>query len=79
MKKLGKLVINPDKLMKNEELVNLRGGYDLDLCSFGAYGCVCCEANGQKTCSTDTGFLDNWCSIWAEFGYSCNCYQVYYT
>lgn len=27
MKKLGKLSINPEKLMKNEELVNLRGGY----------------------------------------------------
>ena len=28
MKKLGKLSINPDKIIKNEELVNLRGGYD---------------------------------------------------
>jgi hypothetical protein len=28
MKHLSKLVINPEKVMKNEELVNLRGGYD---------------------------------------------------
>lgn len=27
MKKLGKLNINPEKLMKNEELLILRGGY----------------------------------------------------
>ena len=27
MKKLGKLSINVDKIMKNEELVNLKGGY----------------------------------------------------
>lgn len=27
MKKLGKLVINPEKVMKNEDLVMLRGGY----------------------------------------------------
>jgi len=27
MKKLGKLSINLNKVMKNEELVNLRGGY----------------------------------------------------
>jgi len=27
MKKLGKLTINPDKIIRNEELVNLRGGY----------------------------------------------------
>jgi len=27
MKKLGKLSIKPEKVIKNEELVNLRGGY----------------------------------------------------
>ncbi len=27
MKKLGKLSINAEKVIKNEELVNLRGGY----------------------------------------------------
>jgi hypothetical protein len=27
MKKLGKLTINPEKVIKNEDLVNLRGGY----------------------------------------------------
>ena len=27
MKKLGKLSINPSKVMKNEELVRLKGGY----------------------------------------------------
>ena len=30
MKKLGKLTINPEKVIKNDELVNLRGGYDED-------------------------------------------------
>jgi hypothetical protein len=28
MKTLGKLNINSEKILKNEELVNLRGGYD---------------------------------------------------
>lgn len=28
MKKLKKIQINPDKLMKNVELMTLRGGYD---------------------------------------------------
>jgi len=32
MKKIGKLSINPEKVIKNEELVNLRGGY-------GGYEC----------------------------------------
>ena len=30
MKILGKLHINPERLMKNEELITLRGGYDYD-------------------------------------------------
>ncbi len=34
MKKLCKLTISPDKVMKNEELINLQGGYD--------FGCVLC-------------------------------------
>ncbi|MFZ5430224.1 MAG: hypothetical protein ACOZDD_08330 [Bacteroidota bacterium] len=44
MKKLGKLSINPSKVMKNEELVNLKGGYG------GGYGgdvsCVCKDFYG---------------------------------
>jgi hypothetical protein len=36
MKKLGKLSINPSKVMKNEELVNLKGGYG------GGYDGPCC-------------------------------------
>jgi hypothetical protein len=27
MKKLGKITINPEKVIKNDELVNLKGGY----------------------------------------------------
>ena len=34
MKKIGKLSINPEKVIKNEELVNLRGGQ---------YECYCCH------------------------------------
>jgi len=32
MKKLGKLQINSDRLMKNEELMILRGGYGSYIC-----------------------------------------------
>ena len=28
MRKLKKLLINPEKVIKNEELINLKGGYD---------------------------------------------------
>jgi len=40
MKKLGKLLINPEKLMKNEELLNLKGGYE------GMAVCVCTDNTG---------------------------------
>jgi natural product precursor len=36
MKKLNKLQINPEKIMKNEELVTLRGGYGNGPCT-----CLC--------------------------------------
>jgi hypothetical protein len=37
MKKLGKLLINPEKVMKREELINLRGGDP-----YGGSGVNCC-------------------------------------
>ena len=55
MKKLGKLEINPGKLMKKEELISLKGGY-------GGYD-YCCWCIGP----TYWGYLaeqsDNDCRI----------------
>ncbi len=48
MKKLGKLSINPDRLMKNEELVNLRGGY-------GGYGTPCPSGKREYMCICNPG------------------------
>ena len=56
MKKLNKLVISPEKIMKNEDLINLQGGayhvlcacYDLDN---GIYhGCKICATNNCADC-----------------------------
>jgi hypothetical protein len=41
MKKLNKLTINPSKVMKNEELVNLKGGYAIAI-----YKCQCTHGEG---------------------------------
>lgn len=41
MKKLGKLSINLDKIIKNEELVNLRGGDDYYGDEPVAWDCYC--------------------------------------
>lgn len=58
MKKLNKLQINSDKIMKNEELVALRGGYG------GGY-CTCRSSNDVIICSTwVTSCVD--CRIWCE-------------
>ena len=58
MKKLGKLNINPEKLMKNEELLTLRGGYD--------YGfCTCRNDYDQIICSTWVTYCTD-CRVWCE-------------
>ena len=71
MKKLGKLSINPEKVMKNEELVNLRGGYGGmgDDCPEGKveYYCGCFGSVGAWTgCyasqSDADDSIDEWCS-----------------
>lgn len=65
MKKIGKLSINPEKVIKNDELVNLRGGYGGDTsCSDGTTAGSssestwrCCHSTGSintsKTNATD--------------------------
>ena len=58
MKKIGKLLINSDKIMKNEELMSLSGGYGSYLCykTIGADGC--CEGfiEGINTSSCDNAW-----------------------
>lgn len=53
MKKLGKLSINPEKVIKNEELVNLRGGYEME---------VECRCDGDRFFALGDTCLDviNW-------------------
>ena len=61
MKKIGKLQVNPEKLMKNEELLCLKGGY-------GGY--VTCRTASNEICYS--GSIDscsdediNWaCYFW---------------
>jgi hypothetical protein len=45
MKNLVKLIINSDKIMKSEELLLLRGGYDTVRCSAD-------DCNGDSDCPT---------------------------
>jgi natural product precursor len=61
MKKLGKLNINPEKIMNNEELIALRGGYDCWSCyyywngqfQFNGYCCCgeCTPPQASQYCS----------------------------
>jgi hypothetical protein len=43
MKRLNKMQINPERLMKNEELLTLRGGYD--------FGWVSCRQGSIQICN----------------------------
>lgn len=63
MKKLGSLKINPEKLIKNEELLILRGGYDT---------WTWCYKDGIMCANNPTGdcayialeFCDTYCPGW---------------
>jgi hypothetical protein len=70
MKKLGKLTINPEKVIKNNELVNLRGSYGGGGCTVT---CYCMDASGyvhlQESfedcgCTTTNRWITNTC--WAQ-------------
>ena len=56
MKQLSKLRINSEKLMKNEELIELRGGYggDGECCGNNCDSSPCCDACPR------CDFLPNW-------------------
>lgn len=45
MKKIGRITINPEKVIKKDELVNLKGGYGggehIVFCKLGDYGTIC--------------------------------------
>lgn len=53
MKKLGKLSINPEKVMKNEELIHLRGG---------EYGTDNSKCKNKCTADSECGGLCPACS-----------------
>ena len=81
MKKLGKLQINPENLLKIEELISLRGGY-----GSGTYCCtVDCdgyheeEFNFSSSCWPYYEFCVEWQCEWF-FGQQfsncqCNCHE----
>ena len=56
MKKLGKLSINPEKVIKNDELVNLRGGYE-----GGNSGFFECKCDG----AANPAFQSSWSSVYS--------------
>ena len=68
MKKLKKLLINPEKVIKNEELVNLRGGYGNGTCgAVSGSGSIYCDLSQTEAiwwagCDPDGTNCDgNWC------------------
>lgn len=73
MKKLKKLEINSEKLMKNEELLILRGGYSCEFYCWvhlndgtPAFEGVCCGESGLG-CEIDCN------AYWNPSGAHCHC------
>lgn len=54
MKKTKKLQINPEKIMKNDELLTLKGGYDSECCECRIVGsAVRCIQSTPHSCNSD--------------------------
>ena len=68
MKKIGKLSINPEKVIKNEELVNLKGGYG-NGCDPEA-GLMC-----YGSCTTSAGTSGTCKHVMIDSGFVCACHE----
>jgi len=56
MKKLKKLEISPEKIMKNEELINLHGGYSGSECTEECFHMYCnATTNPNDRCRVTCG------------------------
>jgi natural product precursor len=68
MKKLGKLTINLEKVMKNEELVNLRGGYSGVCClchDSGSGQYLAIYGSTKEECGEDCNALGYGSFVWS--------------
>ena len=78
MKKLGKLSINPEKVMKNEELINLKGGYDDGYESW--YTCTCTDESGniafQEDIDINDWAIDRYLNDLCWSGHTGNCTAI---
>jgi hypothetical protein len=70
MKRLNKLQINPERLMKNEDLVTLRGGYDeawvfcyIESTQCGNNPIVSCDGSEPGSARW---FCDTYCPEWTN-------------
>jgi len=62
MKLLTKLVINPEKVMKNEELLTLKGGLGCTCTCYRSSDMYCYGYLGSETgdCETDCSQITGW-------------------
>ena len=70
MKKLTKIHINPEKLMKNEELITLKGG------DWSGYCEVICPTqyfNGPSNAGSCEDAEEICNSFWGNYGSGCYC------
>ena len=62
MKTLGKLKINPEKVIKNEELVNLKGSYS-------GVNCCYCDGHGILLITRESDCYTECVTLWGTAGH----------
>jgi natural product precursor len=80
MKKLGKLSINPEKIINSKELFFLKGGSDDGTCG---YYCWDSEGHDTSECDKSLEYVNGMVFDWQNYGWSCryccdHCYETPY-
>ncbi len=64
MKKLGKITISPEKIMKNEELINLHGGYQ-GWCCYCDGKAILAGPSNMEECQDQCNMLYDVTGFWS--------------
>jgi hypothetical protein len=63
MKRLNKIQINPARLMKDDGLISIKGGYDYAACYCKKNNEILCSEMVEN-CGVNYGSCHQWCSIY---------------
>lgn len=78
MKKLSKIELNLNQILRKDELLNLKGGGDGEYCCTAYTNGWAGYNDGHASfCWFDSSLTDEWCGIYQSLGYHTTCNYSY--